>query len=60
MPIVIKEVVVKTTVEKSNRQQPGVSGETIEDLKRTVLDELRTEIFVKGLRDGRSGNKKRR
>lgn len=60
MPIVIKEVVVRTTVEKSSRQQSDVSAEAIENLKHSVLDELRTEIFVKGWKNERSQGKKRR
>lgn len=51
MPIVIKEVIVKTTVERAVRQESlPAAGQLVEEVKRKVLEELGGENRVRGNR----------
>lgn len=43
MPIVIKEVIVKTTVERAGRRDSLSEEQLVEEVKRKVLEELGSE-----------------
>lgn len=58
MPIVIKEVVVKTTVERMNTPTLESNEDLIETIKQQIIDELRIEQILK--RDNVNGREKRR
>lgn len=60
MPIVIKEVVVKTTVEKSSPKWTISDRQLIDSLKQIVWDELHTESKMKEFGYGKSEGKNRR
>lgn len=53
MPIVIKEVIVKTTVERQAPQWPQLPERLAEEVKREVLAELEEEIRLQERRKNR-------
>ena len=60
MPIVIKEIVVKTTVEKSNPKGSIDNKKLLNNLKQLVLDELHTENRIREFGYGKDEGRKRR
>lgn len=55
MPVVIKEIVVKTTVlqEKERETGSGVTAELLEQLKEEILQEVTRIEYVEPKRRGR-------
>ena len=53
MPIVIKEIIVKTTVERSAPRDSASDERLVEEVKRKVLEELGEESRRQGTRKDR-------
>jgi len=47
MPIVIKEVIVKATVERTIQQESLPAGQLLEEVKRKLLEELGGENYIR-------------